>query len=417
MSEPRTSKKCPHCPAAEAPKPIEEFARNPNRGDGHDGYCKKCKAKRARDLSAIRRGVTPAPVAALPVVTPAPVAALPPLEDAYARFDARQEKRDASERERALIEENRQLHKERAEVLKMSRAPTIIVYDKAKAFRSDAVACAVASDWHVEEPVEAATVHGLNEYNLEIAKSRAEHFFRNFLKLADIMARDVKINTLYLALLGDFFSGFIHDELVANNLLAPGDAAQFVKGLLFSGIDFLLRESSYVIEGDAICGNHGRMTDKIWIGDPTGTSLEAFMYASIQDRYHGNERVQIRVASQAMIYRRFFERFNMRLIHGYEVKYGGGVGGLTIPLNKALAAWNNPIRADLTVLGHFHQFLDGGEFLVNGSLIGYNTFAQAIRARYEEARQAFFMIHARGGGVKSIVAPIWLDDAHKAPRP
>jgi hypothetical protein len=95
------------------------------------------------------------------------------------------------------------------------------------------------------------------------------------------------------------------------------------------------------------------------------------------------------------------------------VKFGGGVGGITIPIRKKLAAWNSAIRADLTVMGHFHQLMDGGDFVVNGSLIGYNEFAQAIGASPEEARQAFFLVHARGGGQKSITAPIWLDERHK----
>jgi hypothetical protein len=95
------------------------------------------------------------------------------------------------------------------------------------------------------------------------------------------------------------------------------------------------------------------------------------------------------------------------------VNYGGGVGGLTIPLNKAIAQWDRAMKADLTLVHHFHQRFDGGHFLVNGSLIGYNTYAQAIKAAFEEAQQQFFLIHARGGGQKSGVFPIWLDDKHQ----
>lgn len=324
-----------------------------------------------------------------------------------------EEKRKFKLQQDALMEENKQLKLERAELFKMAKSPRLLVYKKAAWERFDAVACALASDWHVEEPVDKASVHGKNEYNLDIAKSRAEHFFKNLLKLTDMMARDTKITTIWLGLLGDFFSGFIHDELIANNLLSPGDAAQFVKQLLFSGIDFLLKNGRYNIIGDAIPGNHGRMTKFVWFGDPTGTSLETFMYRSIVDRYHDNKRVSINVSEQAMVYRRFFERFVMRLIHGYEVKYNGGVGGLTIPLNKAIAQWDTLMRADLTALGHFHQQFDGGNFIVNGSMIGYNTFAQAIKAKYEEPKQSFWLVHARHGGEKSITAPIWLDASHK----
>lgn len=333
-----------------------------------------------------------------------------PLKAAEEAHRTAQARRDLKREHTALLEENERLRAQIQELGAMRRAPEVIVYRQAKHLRADAVACAVASDWHIEEGVEAAAVHGLNEYSLEVAKQRARFFFQNFLKLALMMARNSKITTLYIAALGDFFSGWIHKELLAATALAPGDAAREWIGIFASGIDFLLRESSFVIEADLIPGNHGRMTDQIHFSDPTGTSLETFAYHALAGRYHGNPRVRLNVSAHAMVYRRFFERFNLRAIHGYEVKYGGGVGGLTIPLRKALAQWNGPIRADLTVLGHFHQFFDGGDFLVNGSLIGYNTYAQAIKAAFEEARQAFFLIHARKGGTKAVTAPIWLDD-------
>src|SRR5258708_7616044 len=45
-------------------------------------------------------------------------------------------------------------------------APNVIA--AATEVQGRAVACMVASDWHVEEPVEKDKVHGLNEFNLEI---------------------------------------------------------------------------------------------------------------------------------------------------------------------------------------------------------------------------------------------------------
>lgn len=376
------------------------------------GFQRTCAADR-NICNRCRKGRPPLDPAAVAV---APTK--PPLEAAYEQHAAQRVQNQTKLQRDALLDENIQLKAELAEFTRFwNRAPDIIVYDKPSWKRSDAIACALASDWHVEEPVEKHLINGLNEYNLEIATKRSENFFKHLLKLTDIMARDCKIRTIYLGVLGDMFSGWIHEELMANALLAPGDAALFCKGLWFAGIDFLLKESKYTLEADMIPGNHGRMTKQMHFGNPTGTSLETVMYHSIVDRYYKNPRVKFQVSQQAMVYRRMFEKFNLRLIHGYEVKYGGGVGGITIPLNKAIAQWDRGIRADLTVLGHFHQLFDGGSFLANGSMIGYNTFAQAIKASFEEARQAFFLIHARNGGEKSIVAPIWLDSAHKSVKP
>lgn len=271
-----------------------------------------------------------------------------------------------------------------------------------------AISCAVASDWHVEEPVDKEKVHGLNEYNLEIAKSRAYNFFRNWLRLTNIHSASSQIDTMYLMLLGDTFSNWIHEELTETNLLSPKDAANYVLGLLIDGINFLLDNSNYRIIVDCIPGNHGRMTTKRRIQNNAETSLETFVYQMLARTFSDEKRLEFRIASSKMLYRKFFN-YNIRLIHGDDIGYSGGVGGITIPIRKKLSAWDKGIKANLTVMGHFHQMIDGGDFLVNGSLIGYNTFAEAIGASPEEPQQAFFILHERNGGCKTSVSPIWLD--------
>jgi hypothetical protein len=119
-------------------------------------------------------------------------------------------------------------------------------------------------------------------------------------------------------------------------------------------------------------------------------------------------RVCIDVAGQAVVYRKFFERFTVRAIHGYQISYGGGVGGLSIPLNKWLYRSNGNIRADLTLLGHFHQRLDGNSFLVNGSLIGHSPYAEAFVFPFEPAQQTFFSVLARDGGCRGPTSPIFV---------
>ncbi len=414
----KTHKRCPRCTETKA---AVEFGVSLGAYDGLRSACKKCEAARQRAKTqqriAERTGTAPfvKPPEAIgyqlnEVPPPPQPAPLPPLENAFAQHTESVAKRDLKKEHTALITEVSRLRAEVAAFTTAKRDPSILVYDKAADLRADAVACAVASDWHVEEPVIAADVMGLNEYNLDVAKSRSAAFFKHYLKLTDILAKDSSIKTMHLSLLGDFFSGWIHEELLANTLLAPGDAAVFVNGLLCSGIDFLLREGSYRLEIDAIPGNHGRLTDKMHFGDPTGTSLETVMYHMVANRYDGNPRVTMRVASSSEVHVSFFEQFKMRLIHGYEIKYSGGVGGITIPINKRMAQWNSTLPCRLTLMGHYHQFFDGGRFLVNGSMIGYNNFAKNFGFTYEDPQQAFFLVHAHKGGQKSVVAPIWLDE-------
>jgi hypothetical protein len=60
--------------------------------------------------------------------------------------------------------------------------------------KAEAVAIALASDWHVEETVEAASVNGLNEYRLPIAKTRIEKFFSTIARLTEIERHGAKID-------------------------------------------------------------------------------------------------------------------------------------------------------------------------------------------------------------------------------
>jgi hypothetical protein len=273
----------------------------------------------------------------------------------------------------------------------------------------NAIACVVASDWHVDEIVKGAVVNGLNEYNPAIAKERSERFFRNALKLVNIAARESHIDTIYLGLLGDFFSGWIHEEGQECNAMSPIEASMFAGDLLASGIAYWLKESDYKIVGDALPGNHGRLTKKIRSANVVGTSLETVTYARISERFLKNPRVNISLSPGGVTYRKFFDSFTMRLLHGYEVKYAGGIGGLTVPLKRMIAGWDRGIRANLTVHGHFHQQLNGGDSISNGSLIGYNAFAQRIAASPEPPQQSFFVVHERNGGRIALQAPIWVD--------
>jgi hypothetical protein len=331
----------------------------------------------------------------------------PPLETAVEAAQGQRAARDLRAEHKALVDEVTRLRALVHEAEKV-RVPDVIVYRERAEDRSDAVACAMASDWHIEEPVDPGAINGLNAYDLDVARARAENFFRNVVKLAGIFAREQRITTLDLQVLGDMFTGWLHEESIANTLLAPGDAATEFARIFASGIQHILDNSDFRVTGVMLPGNHGRMTKKVHYGDPTGTSLETVAYHAIADRFAGNPRVQLDVAKHGTVYRRFHERFVVRHIHGYEVKYGGGVGGLTIPLNKKIAKWDTATRANLTTLGHFHQKVDGGSFLVNGSLIGYNEFAQAIGASYEPPQQVFYLIDARNGGEKTVVAPVFV---------
>ena len=304
----------------------------------------------------------------------------------------------------ALLENDR-LRVEKEAILRIQETPQKIKFTQRQNGGSDATAFIIASDWHIEETVRPSDVSGLNEYNLEICDKRVKKFFSNAVKLLEITQKESRVNQVVLALLGDFISGHIHLELLENNTLLPADAIWRVQNYLISGINFLLDNSK--IELTIIChgGNHGRMTKRIHHATEQGNSLEVYMYNNIALHFKNNKRVNFIIADGYHTYVDVYD-YKIRLHHGHAIRYGGGVGGIFIPVNKAIAQWNKGRRVDLDVFGHFHQFKDGGNFICNGSLIGYNAFALSIKADYEKPKQAFFLVDKKRG--KSIVAPIWL---------
>jgi hypothetical protein len=335
------------------------------------------------------------------------------LDKARTQRQERMKIQEQKDRDRALAQalaENESLHRE-LDVFSSIPLPTIrrIGTSSPTEDGKRAVACALLSDWHLEEIVKPVQVSGLNEFNPTIARARAERLFVNLLKLVNFAAMASDIDTIYLGLAGDFITGWIHEEGQQTNAMTPIEAAMFAGDIIASGIDYILKNSKYKIIGDALPGNHGRMTKKMQHSNVIGTSLETVIYARIIERFRTNPRVNIQIAGGGMVYRKFFDKFVMRMIHGYELKYQGGIGGLTIPLKRMIAGWDKGLRADLTVLGHFHQYLPGRDYIANGSLIGFNSYAQAIAASPEAPQQAFFVIHERHGGCLATQAPIWVD--------
>lgn len=262
---------------------------------------------------------------------------------------------------------------------------------------SEGTAVIVASDWHIEERV-GAEVGDLNVYNLDIAKARSTKFFQSALRLVRLLQQDINIPNIVLALLGDFITNAeMHggDNTEACSL-PPTAALTTVQNFLISGIDFLLANTKANFTLVCHSGNHARTTHKIRFNAENGHSLEYLMYLTLAQVYRNEPRITFIIPEGMHSYVQVYDTA-IRFHHGHAVKYGGGVGGIYIPVNKAIAQWSKARHADLDVFGHFHQMRDGGNFLCNGSLIGYNAFALSIKADYEQPKQLLFLIDKKRG--------------------
>lgn len=271
--------------------------------------------------------------------------------------------------------------------------------------KSESVAVAVASDWHVEEVVFPEGVNGKNEFNLEIAKVRIENFFSNIIRLVNLNRHDTEIKTLVLPLLGDFITGQIHEELVETNSLSPTEACLFVMKHIRRGLDLIAKDGDFERIIIPCCvGNHGRTTHKKRVKTSHLNSFEWLMY-HVLEMCKPDSRFEYKIANGYHNILPIYD-FKVRFHHGDAIKYDGGIGGPTIPILKAIAGWDKETRVDLDVFGHLHMRIDNPKFVLNGSLIGYSDFSVACKAPFEPPTQTFFLIEKEHG--RTITAPIFL---------
>jgi len=275
--------------------------------------------------------------------------------------------------------------------------------------RGEATAISLASDWHIEEVVTLAETHGLNEYNPEIAEARAKAYFRNLAKVVRLNRRDVDIPRLILWIGGDIINNYLREENLETNAFSPVEASLFAQELLIGGIDYL-REDSELKEIIIVCsdGNHGRfpMQRKTKVGTRTQNSLENLLYHTIANYYRGrDERLAFSIAGA---YHNYIDVYGkkLRFHHGDAIKYGGGVGGFIVPLSKYILKENQAIQGDMDFLGHFHSLHFMRNAVVNGSLVGFNSYAAHCGFPYEEPQQAFCLLDEKRGF--TVRCPIFL---------
>ena len=67
------------------------------------------------------------------------------------------------------------------------------------------------------------------------------------------------------------------------------------------------------------------------------------------------------------------------------------------------------LEFDTMLLGHWHQYCHLGRVIVNGSLKGYDEYANSGNFGYESPKQALWMTHPRHG--ITFAMPVVLEDS------
>lgn len=296
--------------------------------------------------------------------------------------------------------------KERQEFLKGISMETIESFDKLtilpnNRLKEEAIAISTISDVHIEEPVVKSVVNGLNEYNTVIAEQRITLYFKRLMyMLTQARKAGYKVDTLVLGLMGDFITGYIHEELEEVNKLTPVEASLLVQSLLIKGIRLLSEDGNLTrILIPCLPGNHGRTTKKKRFTSGYKNSYEWLMYNNIRDLFRqigGFDNVEFIIAESEFIYLNLFGYIN-KFSHGDHFHYQGGIGGLEIPLKKWILRENVVIKTDMSWIGHWHQYIVLNKVRVNGSLIGYNSYARAFGFEPEPPKMQFQLLDKKRG--------------------
>ena len=259
-------------------------------------------------------------------------------------------------------------------------------------------AVALFSDAHIEETVNPENILNLNEYNIDIAKQRIETYFQN---LARCLNRD-EVDELIFASLGDTISGYIHEELSQQNSMTPVEATFIAQSILFSGLKFLCENTNINnIKFIGIVGNHSRTTKKIQHSNGYKMSYEYLMYKNIERQCKECDlpiEIYIPESEFAIISTPGDKKFIF--CHGFQVRGGTNtVCGIYPALQRLSLKWNKIIKQDKIYMGHFHQCISIPNAVVNGSIIGYNSFALSNGMSYEEPAQMYEVYDTKIGHI------------------
>jgi hypothetical protein len=271
-----------------------------------------------------------------------------------------------------------------------------------KPLHGEAIAVAVLSDVHAGERVDPEDVPGTyNIYTPAICRKRLEQFAQRVVMLTEANRNFIKITDLCLNLAGDLMTGHLHDDQKESNWLSPLKEWLFVRNEINSVIKYILDNGKFERIILPCCfGNHGRMTIKPRAKTAPDTNLEWMLYHILESDWRNESRIKFHIAHGSQLYLDLYG-FPCRFMHGDDVTYRGGVGGLAVPLGQAIKDWDKVKAASYTFMGHHHTARDFGNVIVNGSVIGYNAYALKNHFPFEKPRQQYVLID-RDNGISSV---------------
>lgn len=260
------------------------------------------------------------------------------------------------------------------------------------------------SDLHFGEVVFPSQVNNTNAFNTQIAKQRLKRVIEGSVKLLRETLAPGVFGGMVVILGGDMVEGTIHDELRDTVDETPMEAILTLHDELVKYLKLLCDEFGQ-LHIPCVVGNHGRMDRKPRMKNGPKLNYDWVLYQFVARSIGLDPSYKDRITFQIpdgfeCLYRIHNVRY--MLTHGDSFKGGDGISGPLMPWkrgmlksNKAYSAMGLPF--DVMVMGHWHQLRYLKDIIVNGSLVGYNEYAQKMHFDYEVPQQALWLTHPDRG--------------------
>lgn len=263
-----------------------------------------------------------------------------------------------------------------------------------------ATALLLLSDLHLDEVVNPVEINGVNAYDRSIAEQRLVAVIEGAIELCDRYVAGVELDGIVCAVLGDVLTGDIHDELARTNE-APvmASVAHWVPQL--AAALTRLADAFGHVHVPCVDGNHDRFYARIPAKQRAESSVAWVVYSWLSSMLAGDQRITFSITpAPEQVVGIYDTRF--LLTHGDGFRSAGGIGGIYPSMLKFLHRKHQQFAAtgqpwDVALMGHWHQYLTGPDFIVNGSLKGYDEYAARNGFGCEAARQALAIVTPERG--------------------
>jgi hypothetical protein len=334
-----------------------------------------------------------------------PKAEHPKTDDAVQRRIAHEEgfwRKKSKELAKTLAETEHVL-REVSGLMRREADPPNWLFQTGEGQRHKAAGLLHLSDLHAGEVVRSEEIGGLNEYNPDVFQRRIRRAFSATMEILPRWTSDCQPAGVVVAINGDLVSGDIHDELRRSNALTAHEQVYLVTDELTAGLAQLADAFGHVF-AVFTPGNHGRTTEKTHAKRTSALSYDTLIGEQVRRHFMPDRRVTVWIAPGAdAVYPVL--GWTVFQSHGDALGTGGGKGfaGPVLPIVRGAKSveWQAArVRRsyDILLTGHYHVSANpGGGVLANGSVVGYNEYANRIRAGVEPPQQWLALIHSRWG--------------------